>query len=91
MATSNHTDNTNGVFSGAKLLWKHPSPASTPMTKFLRYVNYTHDLHLSTYKGLHEWSIQNIDAFWGAVWNFVGVRAEGSPTPVSSINPLRRR
>jgi len=86
MDSPNHTDSANGVSSTAKLLWTHPDPSSTPMTKYLRHVNITYDLQLSTYGDLHTWSIQNIDTFWESVWKFVGVRAEGSATPVSSKN-----
>ncbi|KAH7384130.1 hypothetical protein DE146DRAFT_216689 [Phaeosphaeria sp. MPI-PUGE-AT-0046c] len=77
----NGTTKTNGALSGSKLLWKHPDPRSTPMHKYIRAVNYTHDLQLSNYAELHQWSIENIDAFWHSVWEFVGVRAEGSASP----------
>ncbi|KAF1921553.1 acetoacetyl-CoA synthetase-like protein [Ampelomyces quisqualis] len=75
------TSDANGALLGSKLLWKHPSPRSTPMHKYLRAVNHTYNLHLSTYQELHRWSIENIDMFWQSVWNFVGVRAEGSALP----------
>jgi acetoacetyl-CoA synthetase len=85
MDSPNHTESANGASLGAKLLWKHPDPTSTPMAKYLRYVNATYDLQLSTYEELHAWSIQNVDTFWQSVWKFVGVRAEGSAIPVSSM------
>lgn len=84
----NGTTETNGALSCSKLLWKHPDPRSTPMHKYLRAVNYTHDLELSSYEELHQWSIDNIDAFWQSVWEFVGVRAEGTPAPVSTSHHL---
>jgi acetoacetyl-CoA synthetase len=80
------TDTTNGMLGaahGSKLLWKHPTPESTPMHAYLKAVNHAHDLHLSSYPELHQWSIGNIDAFWQSVWKFVGIRAEGEASPVS--------
>jgi acetoacetyl-CoA synthetase len=83
MDTTNGTKSANGILPGAKLLWRHPEPASTPMYKYLQEINYTYNLSLSTYPELHRWSIDNIDAFWQSVWKFVGVRAEGDASPVS--------
>jgi len=91
MNTTNHTDSANGTSTRAKLLWKHPDPTSTPMSKYLQHVNYTYNLRLSTYPELHRWSIDHIDTFWESVWKFVGVRAEGSESPVSSSQHLTVR
>jgi hypothetical protein len=84
MEAAGHEGGANRTSSSAKLLWRHADPASTPMTKYLQHVNHAYSLQLSTYPELHKWSIEHIDAFWESVWKFVGVRAEGSATPVSS-------
>lgn len=68
----------------SKLLWRHPSPQSTPMFKFVESVNKEYGLSLSNYEDLHKWSIENIDRFWGRVWQFVGVRAESEAS--SKVN-----
>jgi acetoacetyl-CoA synthetase len=73
---------TNGTSVGAKLLWRHSSPESTPMYAYLQKVNKTYGLQLSTYHELYQWSIDNIDQFWQSVWDFVGVRAQGKATRV---------
>ena len=78
----NGTNGTNGTSMGAKLLWRHSSPKSTPMYQYLQKVNETHRLQLSTYSELYEWSIDNIDWFWQSVWDFVGVRAQGKANRV---------
>jgi hypothetical protein len=80
----NGTNGTNGTSMGSKLLWKHPSPQSTPMYRFLHNVNKTHGLHMETYPELYQWSIDNTDQFWQRVWEFVGVRAQGTASRVSS-------
>lgn len=68
----------------SKLLWRHPSPQSTPMFQFMESVNKEYGLSLSSYEELHEWSIQNIDRFWGRVWQFVGVRAGREASKVNA-------
>jgi hypothetical protein len=80
---TNGSNGDNGQTSCAKLLWSHPDPRTTPMYEYLQAVNKEHNLHLSTYRELHQWSITNIDAFWQSVWKFVGVKAEGDASPVS--------
>jgi hypothetical protein len=83
--TMNGSNGTNGTSSHAKLLWKHHAPQSTPMYQFLQLVNKTHDLQLSNYPELHQWSIDNINDFWLRAWEFVGVRHERSPSSVSVL------
>lgn len=78
----NGTNGSNGTSKGAKLLWRHTSPESTPMYHFLQKVNKTYGLQLSTYPELYQWSIDEIDQFWQSVWQFVGVRAQGHATRV---------
>jgi acetoacetyl-CoA synthetase len=79
----NGSNGADGTLSNAKLLWKHPTPQSTPMYQFLQLVNKTHGLQLLSYRELHQWSVDNINDFWLRVWEFVGVRHEGTPLSVS--------
>ena len=80
---TNGTDLSKGHHKGAKLLWRHPSPKSTPMFQFLDSVNQKYGLQLSNYEELHKWSIDHIDKFWGRVWHFVGVKAKTEASRVS--------
>ncbi|KAF2138648.1 uncharacterized protein K452DRAFT_290301 [Aplosporella prunicola CBS 121167] len=66
---------TNSVSAEPRKLWKHPSPRSTKMWAFLQHINQKYGLQLQTYKELHAWSIEHIDAFWSEVWHFVGIKA----------------
>ncbi|KAH7083851.1 hypothetical protein FB567DRAFT_93345 [Paraphoma chrysanthemicola] len=85
---SNGANGTNGTsHTSAKLLWEHANPQTTPMYRYLQTVNREHNLQLSTYSELHDWSIRNIDAFWQSVWKFVGVKAEGDASPALDPNP----
>jgi acetoacetyl-CoA synthetase len=57
-----------------KLLWT-PSPervAATNLTAFKRAVGRNSD----DYGALHAWSVDQQEAFWTAVWDFAGIRAE---------------
>ena len=43
--------------------------------RFRVYINETHGTDIADYAGLHRFSIENIEAFWSAVWDFCDVRA----------------
>jgi acetoacetyl-CoA synthetase len=45
------------------------------LTRFLAQINRRHDLGLSTYAQLWEWSVAHIPEFWAAMWEFAGIRA----------------
>ncbi|MGH7635708.1 MAG: AMP-binding protein, partial [Gemmatimonadaceae bacterium] len=59
-------------------LWT-PSPdgiASALVSDFMRQVNDRHGVALGDYAALHRWSVDHLEAFWTAVWDFGGVIAE---------------
>lgn len=58
-------------------LWEQSAPdrEATAMYKFMVLLNRKHGLQLKTYDDLHKWSIENIAAFWGEVWESTGVVA----------------
>ena len=60
-----------------KPLWA-PSPeslAGAHATAFIKIVNARHALALEDYAQLHRWSIDHLEDFWNAVWDFGGVIA----------------
>ncbi|KAF1968171.1 acetoacetate-CoA ligase [Bimuria novae-zelandiae CBS 107.79] len=75
-------DLSNGLTKGAKLLWRHPAPRSSPMFRFMDSVNQEYGLQLSNYEELYKWSVDCIDKFWGRVWQFVGIRAQSEASRV---------
>jgi hypothetical protein len=87
--TMDGTNGANGTSTGSKLLWKHPSPQSTPMYQFLELVNKTHGLQLCSYQELYQWSIENTTDFWQRAWDFVGIRHQGTPSSVSLCQNMR--
>jgi len=58
-------------------LWT-PSPdraAAAGVTAFMKLVNQRHGLSLGNYAQLYQWSIDHLEDFWTAVWEFGGVIA----------------
>ena len=59
-------------------LWT-PTPAALAATHaaaFIKLVNERHRLSLDGYAQLHRWSIEHLEDFWNAVWDFGGVIAQ---------------
>ena len=46
------------------------------ITRFRRELEAAHGLDLSSYGQLHRWSVENLEAFWTAVWDFCELRGE---------------
>src|SRR6185369_9009014 len=56
-----------------------PSPeriAQANLTRFIEMVNRRHALDIRGYAALHAWSVENLEDFWGDLWDFAGVIAE---------------
>lgn len=45
------------------------------ITQFMRRVNETFSLSIDAYSELYRWSIENIPAFWAAVWDYAEIIA----------------
>jgi acetoacetyl-CoA synthetase len=52
------------------------------LTEFMRWLAAERGLDFGGYDELWRWSVDDLDAFWGAIWDFFGVQADGEPTPV---------
>jgi len=44
-------------------------------TKFISLVNSRHGLRISSYDELYKWSVESIQDFWAAMWDFAGIKA----------------
>jgi len=49
--------------------------ARAAMTRFMAFVNERHGTRFSTYDDLYRWSVSDIPAFLGAMWEFAGIIA----------------
>jgi acetoacetyl-CoA synthetase len=58
-----------------ELLWE-PSKErieQANMTRFVDFVNRKYDLKIKSYFELYNWSIESIEDFWAAIWEFGGI------------------
>src|SRR5436190_23639022 len=64
------------------VLWA-PDPASSgPMTEFADWVHEHRGLDTGDYAALHAWSVDDLDGFWSAAAEFLGVRFT---TPATAV------
>lgn len=49
---------------------------NSQMTSFQRSVENRYDRQFADYAALHQWSVEQTDEFWGAVWEFCEVQAK---------------
>lgn len=59
------------------LLWS-PSEerkAQANITRYMAWLRESRGLGFSTYDELWRWSVDDLEAFWGSVWEYFGVRA----------------
>jgi len=60
-----------------KLLWQ-PSEErikGTNMYRFMAFVKERYGKDFKDYSALYDWSVNNISDFWGAAWDFLGIKA----------------
>ncbi len=60
-------------------IWR-PGPeaaASSAIARFGRYVTGRTGAEFGTYLDLHRWSVGQLKQFWGAVWDFFDIAADG--------------
>ncbi|HYQ79112.1 MAG TPA: acetoacetate--CoA ligase [Solirubrobacterales bacterium] len=67
-----------------ELLWE-PSAAlveRSRLTEFMRWLERERGLSFDGYAELWQWSVDDLEGFWGAIWGFFDVQADGDPSPV---------
>jgi acetoacetyl-CoA synthetase len=52
------------------------------MTEFMRWLERERGLSFAGYAELWRWSVDDLEGFWSAIWEFFDVRANGDPSPV---------
>jgi len=75
----------------AQLLWK-PSPervAQANLTRFIQFANQKLGLNLAGYDELYDWSISDIPAFYGAMWDFFQpIHSQGYEVVVEDLDKM---
>ncbi len=65
--------------SSAEILWK-PSRERVEgarLTEYMRWLEAERGLRFGGYEDLWRWSVGDLEAFWGSIWDFFDVQAEG--------------
>jgi acetoacetyl-CoA synthetase len=64
--------------SEGTLLWEPPESLRqrATLTRFMAWLAEHRDLRFDDYGALWRWSVDDLEAFWAAVWDFFEVRAE---------------
>jgi len=62
-----------------KKLWEPPAELveHARMTEFIRWLQAERDLGFDGYHELWRWSVDDLEGFWSAIWEFFDVRADG--------------
>jgi acetoacetyl-CoA synthetase len=68
----------------AELLWEPSAELveRSRIAEFMRWLDSERGLAFDGYAELWQWSVDDIDAFWLAIWDFFDVQADGEPSPV---------
>ncbi|MFC0283627.1 acetoacetate--CoA ligase [Camelimonas abortus] len=78
-----------GIHGEGRLLWS-PSAADVEnanITRFTRWLEQREGVTFPDYAALWEWSTDNLERFWGAVWDYFDIRSE---TPYRQVLSGRR-
>jgi acetoacetyl-CoA synthetase len=70
-------------------IWS-PSPEfmqQSNVTKFITWLGEKHGLSFTNYSELWSWSVEHLEDFWGALWEFAGIR---SCTPYTTVLQERK-
>ena len=70
-----------GTPQQGEVLWTPPPDARsrTEIGRFMDYVRDERGHDFATYEELWQWSVTDLEGFWGAIWDFFQVRAHTPP------------
>jgi acetoacetyl-CoA synthetase len=65
-------------------LWDPPAELRerARMTEFIEWLRDERGLDFDGYDALWRWSVDDLEGFWSAIWEFFDVQADGDPLPV---------
>ncbi len=60
-------------------LWEPPAELveRSRLREFMRWLQAERGLDFTTYDELWQWSVDDLEAFWSAIWDFFEVQADG--------------
>ncbi len=65
-------------------LWEPPAALveNARLTEFMHWLEAERGHRLEGYDALWQWSVDDLEGFWRAIWDFFDVQADGDPSPV---------
>ncbi|MHB1469063.1 MAG: acetoacetate--CoA ligase [Solirubrobacteraceae bacterium] len=66
-----------GASPAPPILWEPPPAAieRANLTRYMRWLEDARGLRVESYEELRRWSVEDVEGFWGSIWEFFGVRA----------------
>ncbi len=66
-----------------ELLWEPSAELveNSRLTEYMRWLQSERGLSFGDYEELWRWSVDDLEGFWGSIWDFFGVEADGEPSP----------
>jgi acetoacetyl-CoA synthetase len=60
-----------------EILWEPPADLrqSTEIGRFMNWLRDHRGRDFSSYESLHRWSVEDLEGFWGSIWEFFEVRS----------------
>ncbi len=58
------------------------------LTEFMRWLEAERGLEFDGYEALWRWSVDDLEAFWAAIWEFFDVQADGDPSTVLTSHEM---
>jgi acetoacetyl-CoA synthetase len=70
--------------ANGELLWEPSTDLveRSRLLEFMRWLERERGLSFADYHELWQWSVDDLDGFWSAIWEFFDVQADGEPRPV---------
>ncbi len=65
--------------AAAEPLWRPSAELveNARLSEFRRWLEADRGLRFDDYEALWRWSVDDLEAFWDAIWDFFGVQADG--------------
>jgi acetoacetyl-CoA synthetase len=69
--------------SQTEKLWEPPADLveNARLTEFMRWLEAERGRRFAGYDELWRWSVDDLEGFWTAIWDFFAVQADGDPAP----------